>query len=132
MKYQNPELLFFLIALAIPIIIHLFNLRKHKKIYFSSIRFLKEIKEKNRRKANLKNILVLISRILAIFFLIIAFAYPYIPSKKNTIYVDKMKGFLNNFLRFFNAILQKINAVLTQTLSRLFTKSHTRKLVNRQ
>ena len=83
MKYQNPELLFFLIALAIPIIIHLFNLRKHKKIYFSSIRFLKEIKEKNRRKANLKNILVLISRILAIFFLIIAFAYPYIPSKKN-------------------------------------------------
>ena len=93
MKYQNPELLFFLIALAIPVLIHLFNLRKHKKIYFSSIRFLKEIKEKNRRKANLKNILVLISRILAIFFLIIAFAYPYIPSKKNTsnlvfIYID--------------------------------------------
>ena len=50
MIYQNPNLLYALFAIAIPIFIHLFNFRKHKKIYFSSIRFLKDIKEKNFNK----------------------------------------------------------------------------------
>ena len=44
MNFQNPKLLYALLAIAIPIIIHLFNLQRNKKIYFSSIRFLKEIK----------------------------------------------------------------------------------------
>ena len=79
MIYQNPQILYALFALAIPIIIHLFNFRKHEKIYFSSIRFLEEIKTKNRKKKNLKNILILLSRILALLFLILAFAKPYIP-----------------------------------------------------
>mgnify|MGYP001162209290 CR=1 FL=1 len=80
MIYQNPQLLYALFAIAIPILIHLFNLRKHKRIYFSSIRLLKEIKEEDRRKSELKNILVLLSRILAITFLVLAFAQPYIPA----------------------------------------------------
>jgi len=95
MRFQNPQLLYFLFAIAIPILIHLFNFRKHKIIYFSSIRFLKEIKEDNRNKSNLKNLLILISRILAISCLVLAFVKPYIPinSKNKTtsnvfIYVD--------------------------------------------
>ena len=44
MRYQNPEILYALLAIAVPIIIHLLNLRKHTNVYFSSIRFLKEIK----------------------------------------------------------------------------------------
>ena len=95
MRFQNPQLLYFLFATAIPILIHLFNFRKHKIIYFSSIRFLKEIKEDNRKKYNLKNLLILLSRILAIICLVLAFAKPYIPinNKDKTtsnvfIYVD--------------------------------------------
>ena len=80
MTYQNPHLLYALFAIAIPIIIHLFNFRKHKTIYFSSVRFLKKIKEENKKTSELKNILVLLSRILAISFLVIAFAKPYIPT----------------------------------------------------
>lgn len=80
MIYQSPQLLYALFAIAIPILIHLFNLRKHKRIYFSSIRLLKEIKEEDRRKSELKNILVLLSRILGITFLVLAFAQPYIPA----------------------------------------------------
>ena len=82
MRYQNPQLLYFLFAIAIPILIHLFNFRKHKTIYFSSIRFLKEIKEDKRKRSNLKNLLILLSRILAIFFLVMAFAKPFIPLNK--------------------------------------------------
>ena len=98
MNYQNPNLLYALLAIAIPIIIHLFNLRRHKKVYFSSIRFLKNIKEKNRKKSEIKNILILFSRILAISFLVLAFAKPYKPAKNikysNNIllYVDNSKS----------------------------------------
>ena len=94
MRYQNPQLLYALFAIAIPILIHLFNFRKHKTIYFSSIRFLTEIKEKNKKKSQLRNLLILISRILAITFLIIAFSKPYIPvsnqqeNKSIFIYLD--------------------------------------------
>jgi len=82
MRYQNPQLLYFLFAIVIPILIHLFNFRKHKTIYFSSIRFLKEIKEDKRKRSNLKNLLILLSRILAIFFLVMAFTKPFIPLNK--------------------------------------------------
>ena len=98
MIYQNPQLLYALSAIAIPIIIHLFNLRKHRVIYFSSIRFLKEIKDENRRKSRIRDILILISRILAIVFLVLAFAKPYIPDSniKSTnqifIYIDNSQS----------------------------------------
>tara|TARA_B100000902_G_C27311277_1_gene918569 strand:+ start:1266 stop:3281 length:2016 start_codon:yes stop_codon:yes gene_type:complete len=93
MRYQNPEILYALFAIAIPIIIHLLNLQKHKKLYFSSIRFLKEIQQNKKSNLRLKNILILISRILAITFLILAFAKPYISynnkeSDNIFIYVD--------------------------------------------
>ena len=88
MIYQNPHLLYALFAIAIPILIHLFNFRKHKTIYFSSIRFLKEIKEENRKKSELKNLLILLSRILAIIFLVLAFAKPYIPVNNTKISND--------------------------------------------
>ena len=83
MRYQNPQLLYALFAIAIPILVHLFNFRKYKTIYFSSIRFLTEIKEKNKRKSQLRNLLILASRILAIIFLVLAFSKPYIPTSNN-------------------------------------------------
>lgn len=82
MIFQNPKVLYALFAIAIPIIIHLFNLQKEKKIYFSSIRFLKEIKQRKKQRTKLRNILILLSRILALGFLIIAFAKPFIPTKQ--------------------------------------------------
>tara|TARA_B100001093_G_scaffold520485_1_gene616587 strand:+ start:20764 stop:22767 length:2004 start_codon:yes stop_codon:yes gene_type:complete len=94
MKYQNPEILYALFAVLVPIIIHLLNLRKYKNIYFSSIRFLKKISEEKKQKLKLKNILILISRILAITFLVLTFAQPFksISNKNNLdnifIYVD--------------------------------------------
>lgn len=84
MIYQKPHLLYALIAIAIPIIIHLFNLSKSNNINFSNNRLLKEIKEKNKKKSKLKNIILLISRILAISFLVFAFAKPIIPAENAT------------------------------------------------
>ena len=79
MKFGNPFFLFGLFALIIPIIVHLFNFRRLKKVYFSDISFLKEIKEQTQSKNKLKHYLVLLSRLLFITALVLAFAQPYIP-----------------------------------------------------
>src|SRR5579872_4885609 len=81
MHFLYPAFLFALAALAIPVIIHLFNFRKYQKVYFSNVQFLKEIQEQQASRRNLKERLILASRLLAILFLVLAFARPFIPGK---------------------------------------------------
>lgn len=97
MKFLYPEFLIALTAIAIPIIIHLFNFRKFKKVYYSDITLLKELKLETKSRARLKHWLILLCRILAVAFLVLAFAQPYVPidnqelkagSKVISIYVD--------------------------------------------
>ena len=91
MNLTYPAFLFALSAIAIPIIIHLFNFRKFKTVYFSNIRFLKEVKQETQAKSKLKHLLVLAARILAISFLVFAFAQPFIPVTNKVIVVgDKV------------------------------------------
>ncbi|MES2591829.1 MAG: BatA domain-containing protein [Bacteroidota bacterium] len=85
MNFTYPAFLFALSAIAIPIIIHLFNFRKFKTIYFSNVRFLKEVKQETQAKSKLKHLLVLAARILAIIFLVLAFAQPFIPVENKKI-----------------------------------------------
>jgi hypothetical protein len=80
MNFLYPGFLFFLLAVVIPILIHLFNFRKFRKIYFSNVQFLKAAQEQNSSREELKNLLILLSRILAIVFLVFAFARPYFSS----------------------------------------------------
>ena len=88
MKFLYPQFLYALTAILIPIIIHLFNFRKFKTVYFSNVRFLKDIKKETKAHSQLKHLLILLSRILAISALVFAFAQPYIPVN-NTIIHDK-------------------------------------------
>ncbi len=81
MQFVYPTFLFALAALAIPIILHLFYFRRFKKVYFTNVRFLKEVKEETSARSKLRNILVLLSRLLALAFLVLAFAQPFIPQR---------------------------------------------------
>ena len=89
MKFQNPQLLYALFAIAIPIIIHFFNLRKRTNIRFSNIKFIKSIDKIKGFKNKVKNILILFCRILALLFLIISFCKPFIPNNLNSKYKNK-------------------------------------------
>lgn len=71
-----------LLALAIPIIIHLFNFRRHKVVYFSNTATLKTIEQENAKTKKLKYIIALIMRMLFVAALVFAFAYPYNPDQK--------------------------------------------------
>ncbi|MBA2422294.1 MAG: BatA domain-containing protein [Chitinophagales bacterium] len=81
MSFLYPSFLFALTAVTIPIIIHLFNFRRYKTVYFSNVRFLREVKEKTDSRSQLKHLLILLARILAICFLVFAFAQPYLKGK---------------------------------------------------
>ena len=76
MTFLNPAVLFGLFAASIPVLIHLFNLRKLKKIEFSTLAFLKELQKNRIRKIKLKQWLLLALRVLIILLLVLAFARP--------------------------------------------------------
>lgn len=76
MTFLNPAILFGLLAASIPIIIHLLNLRKLKKIEFSTLQFLKELQKNKIRKIKLKQWLLLVLRVLIILCIVTAFARP--------------------------------------------------------
>lgn len=84
MQFLYPGFLWALFTISIPVIIHLFYFRRFKKVYFSNTRFLKEIKEETTNSNRLKELLILLSRILALIFLVLAFAQPFIPSDTQT------------------------------------------------
>jgi hypothetical protein len=89
LTFANPILLWALIALAIPVIIHLFNFRRVKKIQFSNIALLKRVKEETSSKRKPVELLILASRILFLAFLILAFAQPIFKDKNNSLELNE-------------------------------------------
>jgi hypothetical protein len=79
MKFIYPSFLWALSLIIIPIIIHLVNFRRHQTVYFSNVNFLKRVKKETQRKSKLKQLLILLCRIMMIVFLVFAFAKPYKP-----------------------------------------------------
>ncbi|HRI27272.1 MAG TPA: BatA domain-containing protein [Chitinophagales bacterium] len=85
MSFLYPSFLLALGAIAIPIIIHLFYFRRFKRVYFTNVKFLRELKDERSSRNKLKHLLVLLSRMLALVFLVLAFAQPYIPTANSKI-----------------------------------------------
>lgn len=83
MLFKHPSVLYALFALSIPIIIHLFKLRKFQKTAFTNVAFLKKIKLQSRKSSQLKKWLVLFCRLSIFSLLILAFAFPYLPAPSN-------------------------------------------------
>ena len=84
MEFLYPNMLYGLIALIIPIVVHLFNFRRHKLVYFSNTSILKTIEQETSKTKKLKYIITLIMRMLFIASIVVAFAFPY-KKDNNTI-----------------------------------------------
>ncbi len=98
MQFKYPEFLYFLLLLIIPIIVHLFQLRKFKKTPFTNVAFLKNLIIKNRKSSQLKKWLVLCTRLLMLAAAILAFAQPYFANKNNIESKDHVFVYLDNSL----------------------------------
>jgi hypothetical protein len=82
MQFKHPEILYFLFLLVIPILVHLFQLRRFKKEYFTNVKLLKELQTQTRKSSKIKKWLLLATRLLLLTCLIIAFAQPYFENEK--------------------------------------------------
>lgn len=78
MTFLNPAMFWGLTALAIPIIIHFFNLQRPKQILFSNVAFVKEVKKSVVRRLRFRKWVLLLLRLAAIACLVLAFANPII------------------------------------------------------
>lgn len=81
MQFKHPEILYFFFLLVIPILVHLFQLRRFKKEYFTNVKILKELSIQTRKSSKLKKWLLLATRLLLLTFVIIAFAQPFFTAK---------------------------------------------------
>ena len=82
MRFIYPEFLPALAFISIPILIHFIHFKRYKTVYFSQVNFLKAVKQESKKKNNLKQLLILISRILTITALVFVFCQPYLPANK--------------------------------------------------
>jgi len=105
MNFIYPQFLWALLAIAVPIIIHLFNFRKFKKVHFSDISLLKQVELETSKKSNIKHLLILLARILAIVALVFAFAQPYWdkPGKNNAVGEKRVSVYVDNSLSMNNS-----------------------------
>ncbi len=85
MNFVFPGFLFALFAISIPVIIHLFRFRRFRTVLFPNVAFLRQLSEASDKESRLKHLLVLLARIFAIAFLVMAFARPYIPTDSEDI-----------------------------------------------
>ena len=110
MSFVYPSFLWALTALSIPVIIHLFNFRKTTRVYFSNIRFLKQVKQETTQKRKLKQYLVLASRLLFLLFLVLAFAQPFLPAQEQITSGKNITIYLDNSFSMTAPVKDKVRA----------------------
>ena len=76
MSFLVPSVLWGLIAATIPLLIHLFSIRRTQTVDFSSIRFIKELEHETIRRLKIRQLILLILRTLAIVLIVLSFARP--------------------------------------------------------
>jgi hypothetical protein len=96
MQFKHPEILYFLFLLVIPILVHLFQLRRFKKEYFTNVQFLKELSIQTRKSSTIKKWLLLFTRLLLLACLILAFAQPFFTAKESLKATNEMYIILDN------------------------------------
>ncbi|MBC2844956.1 BatA domain-containing protein [Winogradskyella flava] len=135
MQFKHPELFYALFLLVIPILIHLFQLRRFQKVQFTNVKFLKAVKLQTRKSSQLKKWLTLLSRMLLLASTIIAFAQPFIPNteefndtQETVIYLDNsysMQAKGKNGTLLNEAIQDIINTLPEDEQISLFTNDQT-------
>ncbi len=137
MQFKYPEVLYALLLLLIPILVHLFQLRRFEKTAFTNVKFLQNVILQTRKSSQLKKWLILCTRLLALAALVFAFAQPYFANrdivkteKETVIYLDnsfsmQTKGEKGDLLK--RAVQEILNTVPEDEEVSVFTNTATYK-----
>lgn len=142
MIFKHPLLLYGLFFLIVPIIVHLFQLRKFTKVPFTNVAFLKPLITQTRKSRQLKKWLTLLARCLTIACIVFAFAQPFLSGsktatkeKQTAIYLDNSFSMeLNgkNGQLYKNATSQLLEKLPADKVFTLFTNDKVFSNTNRQ
>lgn len=86
MSFLNPIMLAGLAAVSVPIIIHLMNRRKFRKMTWAAMRFLQNAIEQNQRRMRIEDMILLALRCLLLALLALALARPAILSDASAVF----------------------------------------------
>ena len=132
MQFKYPELLWGLLLLLIPVLIHLFQLRRFKKTPFTNVKLLKKVQASSRRSKTLKKWLLLITRVSLLAALVFAFAQPFFASssalqeKETVIYLDdsfSMQAKMDNETLLQHAVQELAKQIPGDQVFNLFTNT---------
>ena len=96
MQFKHPELLWALLLLLIPVIVHLFQLRRFEKVSFTNVKYLKFVELQTRKSSQLKKWLTLLTRLLLLACVIIAFAQPFTSNTEGFNIKNEIVIYLDN------------------------------------
>ena len=85
MQLMFPWFLVGLVAVALPIVIHLLQLRRPQRFLFTNTAFIREVELVRVKQRNVQRWLLLLTRILGLVALIFLFCQPFIPARKNAL-----------------------------------------------
>ncbi|MFD1015247.1 BatA domain-containing protein [Winogradskyella rapida] len=135
MHFKHPELLYALFLLIIPILIHLFQLRRFEKVTFTNVKFLQAVKLQTRKSSQIKKWITLFTRMLLLACIVLAFAQPFIPkttafnkAQETVIYLDNsfsMQAKGRNGSLFNEAVQDIINSIPETESISLYTNTET-------
>ncbi|WP_420322442.1 BatA domain-containing protein [Flagellimonas sp.] len=134
MQFKHPEILWALFLLLIPILIHLFQLRRFKKTPFTNVAMLQKVVAESRKSNTLKKWLLLFTRLLLLTALILAFAQPFVAStsalqqKETVVYLDdsfSMQAKSNGISLLEKAIQDLLKSMDREQVFSLFTNERT-------
>ncbi|SFP68119.1 N-terminal double-transmembrane domain-containing protein [Hymenobacter arizonensis] len=75
-----PWFLLGLLGIAIPVLIHLLQLRRPQRLFFTNTSFIREVEMVTVRHRKVQHLLILVARVLAISSLVLMFCQPFIPA----------------------------------------------------
>lgn len=119
MSFKHPEFLYFLGFLIVPILVHLFQLRRFKKYYFTNVKLLQELSIQTRKSSTLKKYLLLASRLLLLSFLIFAFAQPFFENENTQAADNELVLIVDN--SFSNGAETKKGSVLEYNIAAILS-----------
>src|SRR5439155_13030426 len=77
-----------LLAVLLPILIHLLNKRKFRVVDWAAMEFLLDADKKNRRRIRLENLILLLLRCAAVFLIGLLLARPFVPTSVTAGLID--------------------------------------------
>ncbi|WP_420601347.1 BatA domain-containing protein [Flagellimonas sp.] len=134
MQFKHPEILWALALLIIPILIHLFQLRRFKKTPFTNVAMLQKVIAESRKSNTLKKWLLLLTRLALLACIIVAFAQPFSASttalqeKETVVYLDdsfSMQAKSNGLSLLEKSTQELIKNIDPESVFSLFTNEKT-------